>query len=133
MAGSSLSLAKLGRASATHVAFAFTAMGGWAWFANRAHGSAAIPPALAQGVLSGAITFVLKRALDAMAARLDGLAAYALPPLASASTILALLFGVHRMIGTPEIAATIAVPWSVSTGYAVIYTAIMARGRSPQA
>ena len=35
------------------------------------------------------------------------------------SVILAgLLIGVHRLIGTPEIAATIAVPWSVSTGYA---------------
>jgi hypothetical protein len=111
------------------VAFAFVAMGGWALFANRAHGVAAILPALAQGVLSGAITFVLKRVLEALAARLTGWAAYALPPLITASAILALLVGVHTLIHTPEIAATVAVPWSVSSLYAIIYTAVLVRER----
>ncbi len=108
-------------------------MGGWALFANRAHGAAAISPALAQGSLSGAITFALKRALETMAARPHGFAAHVLPPLVTASTILALLYGVHRLIGTPEIAATIAVPWSVSSAYAVIYAAVLARGQAQQA
>jgi hypothetical protein len=124
-----LSLATLARASAVHVVVAFVGMGGWALFANRAHGAAAIGPALAQGAMSGVITLVLKRALEAFAARLSGWTAYVLPPLTTASVILAVLIVVHRLIGTPEIAATIAVPWSVSTLYAIVYTAALARGR----
>ena len=127
MARPSLSLAKLARASAVHVGVAFVAMGGWTLFANRAHGSAAITPALAQGTISGLITLVLKRVLEAFSARLSGSLAYVLPPLATASVILALLIGVHRLIGTPEILATIAVPWSVSTAYAILYTAALRR------
>jgi len=102
-------------------------MGGWTLFANRTHGGAAIVPALAQGTVSGLITLVLKRVLEAFSARLSGPLAYVLPPLATASVILALLIGVHRLIGTPEILATIAVPWSVSTGYAILYTAALRR------
>ena len=122
-----MSLAALARATALHVAVAFLAMGGWALYANRAHGAAALAPALAQGAMSGAITLVLKRALEAMSPRLGGILAYLVPPLITASVILAVLLGVHRFIGTPEIAATIAVPWSVSTLYAVIYAATLAR------
>ena len=127
MAGSSLSLAKLARASAVHVSVAFVAMGGWTLFANRAHGGAAFVPALVQGTISGLITLVLKRVLEAFSERLSGPPAYLLPPLATGSVILALLIGVHRLIGTPEILATIAVPWSVSTGYAIIYAAALRR------
>jgi hypothetical protein len=122
-------MAKLARASATHVAFAFLTMGGWALWANNAHGTAAIAPALAQGALSGAITFVLKRALEWLASRLSGWQALVLPPLITASAIAATLFAAHRLIGTPEIAATIAVPWSVSTLYAIVYAGLLARGR----
>ena len=56
-----------------------------------------------QGVISGLITLVLKRVLEAFSARLTGPLAYVLPPLATASVILAVLIGVHRLIGTPEI------------------------------
>src|SRR5580658_10065346 len=125
-----LSMATLARASAVHVAVAFLSMGGWALFANRAHGSAAFAPALAQGALSGAITFVLKRVLEALAARLTGWRALLLPPLITASVILAVLVTVHRLIGTPEIAATIAVPWCVSTFYAFVYTATLVQSRA---
>jgi hypothetical protein len=125
----SLSMAKLAGASATHVGFAFLVMGGWALFANRAHGAAAFSPALAQGALSGAITFVLKRTLERLAARLSGWRAFVLPPLVTATAILAILVGVHTAIRTPEIAATVAVPWSASTLYAFIYTAMLVRGR----
>jgi hypothetical protein len=117
MAGATFSLARLVRATWTHVAFAFVAMGAWTLYANRAHGAAALRPALVQGAISGAITLALKRALEAMSARLS-------PPLAY---ILALLLAVHLAIGTPEIAATIAVPWTVSSLYAVIYSAALAR------
>jgi hypothetical protein len=127
MATPSLSLATLARASAVHVGVAFVAMGGWTLFANRTHGSAAIVPALVQGTISGLITLGLKRALEACSARLTGPLAYVAPPLTTASFILVLLIGVHRLIGTPEILATIAVPWSVSTGYAILYTAALRR------
>ena len=121
----------LARSTAVHVAFAFLAMGGWTLWANQQHGlAAAALPALAQGVMSGVITLVLKRALEAMVARLSGPLAYVVPPVITASVILAVLIGVHRLIGTPEIARTIAVPWSVSTLYAIVYGAAVARGRS---
>jgi hypothetical protein len=128
-----LSLAKLARASAVHVAVAFVAMGGWTLFANRGHGAAAVLPALAQGTVSGLITLVLKRVLEAFAARLFGWRALVVPPLVTASTILALLIAVHRLIGTPELVATIAVPWSVSTLYAILYTAALLRDRRGRA
>ena len=133
MAESSFSLAKLARASLAHVAFAIVAMGGWALFANRAHGVAALTPALAQGALSGGITFILKRVLETLVGRLHGWLAYVLPPIATASAILAILAGVHLAIGTPEIVATIAVPWSVSTLYAIVYSAVLAKDRQDRA
>jgi hypothetical protein len=129
MAGPSLSLAKLARASAVHVGVAFLAMGGWTLFANRAHGAAAVAPALAQGTISALITLGLKRVLETFAVRLAGWQAFVLPPAATASVILALLIAAHRLIGTPELFATIAVPWSVSTLYAILYAAALARER----
>lgn len=123
------SFKRLAGSTAAHVATAAILMGGWALFANRAHGiSAAVAPALAQGAMSGLITLVLKRALEAMAGRFPGVLAYAAPPLITASVILAVLAGVHLAIGTPEIWRTIAVPWTVSTLYAAIYTATLGRG-----
>jgi ABC-type transport system involved in cytochrome c biogenesis permease subunit len=68
MEGRELSIAKLARASWVHVAVAFLAMGAWAFFANRAAGWGALVPALAQGAMSGAITLVLKRSLELLAA-----------------------------------------------------------------
>ena len=110
--------------------FAFLAMGGWTLWANSGHGlAAAWPPAVVQGAISGAITLGLKHALEAMVSRLRGPAAYAVPPLVTASVILTVLIAVHRAIGTPEIARTIAVPWSVSTLYAIVYGASLARGK----
>ncbi len=111
------------------MAFAFLCMGGWALFANRTHGLGAILPAVAQGVMSAIITLVLKHSLEAISRRMRGAAAFVLPPVISATTILAVLIMVHGLLGTPEIAATIAVPWSVSTLYAIVYAAALARGR----
>ncbi len=121
----------LARSTALHVGFAVLAMGGWALFANSGHGlAAALPPALAQGTLSGLITLVLKRALEAMVARIEGPLARLAPPALTAAVILAVLVGIHRLIGTPEVLRTIAVPWSVSTLYAFIYSAALVRGRT---
>ncbi|MBT9470264.1 MAG: hypothetical protein V4514_05785 [Pseudomonadota bacterium] len=120
--------------SVAHIGFAFLAMGGWALFANSGHGlAAAWLPALSQGVLSGLITLVLKRALEAMNGRFPALLNYVLPPAITAGAVLLLLVSVHKLIGTPEILRTIAVPWSVSTLYAFIYSATLARGQAKAA
>ena len=118
------------RSSAAHMAFGFAAMGGWALFANRAHGlEASWLPALAQGAVSALLTGVIKKAIEWMDGRIGGPLAYIVPPLVTASSILATLFAMHSAIGTPEIAATIAFPWSISTLYAVIYNAGLIRAR----
>lgn len=115
----------------THIGFAFLAMGGWALYANSSHGlAAAWLPALSQGILSGLITLVLKRALEAMRGRFPGALAYAVPPAITAGAVLILLTAVHKLIGTPEILRTIAVPWSVSTLYAILYSATLVRGQA---
>ena len=121
-------LAKAARSTVTHVAFAFVAMGGWAAFANREHGLGAMALAfVVQGALSALLTLILKRWLEWAFARLNGFAARLLPPLGSCLTIAAVLWTAHALAGTPEILATVAVPWSVSTLYAFVYTATLGR------
>lgn len=117
----------LARSTAAHVAFAFVAMGGWAAFANRAHPAEAIwRAALLQGAISAVITLILKRSLEAMFARLSGPAAVLLPPTVTCVVVLGVLLTAHRLMGTPEVWATIAVPYAVSSAYAWIYTASLA-------
>ena len=64
-----------------------------------------------------------------MDGRIGGPLAYVVPPLVTASSILATLWTMHTLIGTPEVAATIAFPWSISTLYAIIYNAGIVRAR----
>jgi hypothetical protein len=116
-----------------HVAFGFLSMGAWAVFANRDHPfDQALIAGLVQGTISGALTLVLKKALEAMSAAFfrasasdEGigrrLAALVVPPIVTATSILTILVAAHTLAGTPEVAATIAVPFTVSTTYAVIY------------
>ena len=121
---------RLMKSSLVHMAFGFLLMGGWALFANRAHGlQAAWLPALAQGVVSALLTGVIKRALEWMDGRVAGPLAFLLPPVVTASAVLAALFTIHSLIGTPELVATIAFPWSLSTLYAFIYNAALVRAR----
>ncbi|HYD26123.1 hypothetical protein [Brevundimonas sp.] len=118
------------RSTALHVGFAFVAMGGWAAFANRDHGAGAVLLAfVVQGALSGLITLVMKRGLEAGHARLSGLSARLAPPLISCTLVAALLYGVHTAASTPEVIRTIALPWTVSTLYAFIYVASLERVR----
>lgn len=115
---------RLLKSSLVHVAFGFLLMGGWTLFANREHGlAAAWLPAVAQGILSGALTGVLKKTLEALDGKLAGALAFVVPPAITAGSILLVLTLVHRLIGTPELVATIAFPWTVSTLYALIYNA----------
>lgn len=117
-----------------HVAFGFVLMGAWAVFANRNHLlPAALLAGLVQGTLSGLLTLGLKKALEVMNARVAGAAAWIVPPVITASVLLAILFAAHTLAGTPEIVATIAFPWSVSTTYAFLYTAKLCRARQNRA
>jgi ascorbate-specific PTS system EIIC-type component UlaA len=106
-----------------HVAFAFFAMGAWAAFANREHGLAsALLAGAVQGALSAAITLALKKAVDFLSKRFQGVASLVAPPLIACSVSLGVLAGAHFIARTPEIAATIAVPFSIAFGYASLYS-----------
>ena len=118
----------LARSSIVHVAVAFLAMGGWAVFANRAHAfPQPLVAGLVQGALSGVITLVLKRMIEAIAARLAGIAALVLPPLIAVALSLAILTTIHTLAGTPEILATIALPVGVTALYSTLYAAALWR------
>jgi len=120
----------LARQGAVHMTGAFLAMGGWAVFANRAH---AFPEPLfagvVQGTVSALITLSLKRIIEAVSARLTGHVALVVPLIVAACLSFALLVTLHSLAGTPEIAATISVPLSVSSGYAFIYSLALWRSR----
>jgi hypothetical protein len=114
---------QLARSSATHLAVAFLAMGSWAVFANRAHPMPA--PVLAgfvQGTISATITLCLKRSVEFLASRFQGIAALAAPPVIAAIISASLLTVIHTLAGTPEVAHTIAIPLTVSTIYAALYS-----------
>lgn len=116
-----------------HVAFGFLAMGAWAVFANRAHPlPQALLAGLVQGAISGTLTLFLKKGLERMSAMFfrarqsdegtgRNIAALFVPPLITATAIGAILVTAHTLAGTPEILATIAVPFTVSTSYAILY------------
>ena len=116
-----------------HVAFGFLAMGAWAVFANRAHPlPQALLAGLVQGTISGTLTLFLKKGLERMSAMFfkarqsdegqgRNVAALFIPPVITATAIATILFTAHTLAGTPEILATIAVPLTVSTSYAILY------------
>jgi hypothetical protein len=123
-------ISRLMKSSLVHMAFGFLLMGGWALFANRAHGLAgAWLPGLAQGLISAGLTMVIKQGLEAMDGRVGGALAWVLPPLATAFSVLTLLVLVHSLVGTPEMIATIAFPWTLSTTYGFIYNAALVKAR----
>ncbi len=114
-----------------HVAFGFFAMGAWAVFANRDHSLAqALLAGLVQGAISGTLTLFLKKGLERMSAIFArspnpqggrNIAGLFGPPLITATAIGTILVTAHTLAGTPEVLATIAVPFTVSTSYAILY------------
>ncbi len=126
-------IARLAQNAAVHVAFAFLLMGSWAFYANAAHPSPKpLLAGLVQGALSGAITYALKRTLDALRAHTPRAAGWWLPPLIALGCSLCLLLGAHLLAGTPEVIGTISVPFSVACAYAITYNFLMWRkGETP--
>ena len=103
-------------------------MGGWAFFANRAHGvPAQLTAGLVQGVMTATITVFLKQLIEGLFYRTTGALRLLLPPLAAFLTSLTLLTTVHIIAGTPALGATISVPLTVSTLYAFLYTLALSR------
>lgn len=121
-------LTKLASHAAVHMAVAFVLMGSWAAFANNDYPMPRpLIAALVQGTLSALITLFLKRMLEALSRRYAGNTGLWLPPLAAFFSSLLLLSGIHWLAGTPEIARTLLAPLSVTTIYAVLYTAALRR------
>ena len=103
-------------------------MGGWAFYANSGHPMPKpLLAGLVQGALSGAITYALKRTLDALRASLPLQLGWWLPPVIALASSLCLLIGAHWLASTPEILRTISVPYSVASLYAITYNFLMWR------
>lgn len=117
--------------SLLHVTAAFVLMGSWAAFANSAHPMPApLIAGVLQGALSGVITFGLKRLVERISRSFRGVGGLIAPPAAAFAISATLLSLLHSASGTPEIATTIAVPLTVSTGYAALYSRGLWTGRA---
>ena len=110
------------RSNFVHMATGFVLMGAWAIIANAAHPMPT--PAIAglvQGALSASITLLLKSVIERLLPRVAGTPGLILPPLLCASISITVLSLAHLAVGTPEIAATLALPVTVATSYAALY------------
>lgn len=116
-----------------HVAFAFLAMGGWAVYANSGFGLRAMLLAgLVQGLISGALTLGLKRSVDWMRPRMARGPGYWVPPLLAICGSALFLVSAHWLAGTPQIAATVAVPLGVSFSYIFAYNVLRQNRAGPE-
>ncbi|MFA3919902.1 hypothetical protein [Ruegeria hyattellae] len=116
------------QSKAVHGVGGFVLMGGWAFFANRAHEMPApLVAGIVQGLLTASITLFLKRIIEGIFLRTAGWLRMVLPPLVAFLVSLVLLTGIHRLAGTPALLATISVPLTVSTLYAFLYTIALSR------
>ncbi len=113
---------------AVHGVGGFLLMGGWAFYANRAHEMPTpLIAGVVQGLLTATITLFLKRIIEGIFHRTSGFQRLVLPPLAAFLISVVLLSVIHRLAGTPAVLATISVPISVSTLYAFLYTVTLSR------
>ena len=115
-------MVRLARSGVVHVLFAFVAMGGWAVFANRTHPMPApLVAGMIQGGLSACITLLLKRLIETLSLRFDGIGALLVPPVIMCLVSASLLTLIHALSGTPEVLLTIVLPLTVATSYAALY------------
>lgn len=106
----------------------FVLMGSWAAFANRAHPlPAPLVAGVVQGLLTAIITIYLKQTIEGIFHRNTGWPRLALPPLAAFLISTTILTIIHLLAGTPALIATISIPITVSTLYALFYTITLSR------
>ncbi len=116
------------RSKTLHGAGGFLLMGSWAAFANRSYPMPApLIAGLVQGAITATITLFLKSIIETIFGRTTGPLRIALPPLAAFLISLCLLTVIHSLAGTPALLATISVPLTVSTLYALLYTINLSR------
>ncbi len=116
------------QSKAVHGAGGFVLMGSWAVFANRAHEMPApLVAGLVQGLLTATITLFLKRIIEGIFHGTSGWARMVLPPCAACLISVVVLGVIHTFAGTPALLATILVPITVSTLYAILYTITLSR------
>ncbi len=127
-------IARFSQQAWVHVTVAAVVMGSWAAYANLSHGwEEALSAGLLQASISGTITYFLKTALEAIGARIPGRHGLWLPPTIACSGSFAVLVTLHSLAGTPEIIATIALPFTVASSYGWIYNAALWRARAKAA
>lgn len=111
------------RSNLAHMASGFALMGGWAALAHASYPFATqIKAGLIQGALTALITLGLKRLVETLSAQLSGRLGFVLPPLAACAVSVSLLYTIHTVVGTPEVWTTLALPSTVATIYAALYT-----------
>ena len=101
----------------------FVAYGGWAYYANSAHGGEiAMRSGLVQGTYSLVLTFLMTLVTEWLFiafARLPGRVGVATVVI---SVVLFLsAYGIHMLVGTPEILMTIVPGWIIGSIYTTIY------------
>lgn len=111
------------RSNFAHMAGGFALMGGWAALAHASYPFATqVKAGLTQGALTAVITLGLKKLVETLSARLPGLAGTVVPPMVACAISVSVLYTIHSLVGTPEVWTTLALPSTVATIYAALYT-----------
>lgn len=111
------------RSNLAHMAGGFVLMGGWAVLAHANHPfSTQVQAGVTQGMLTALITLGLKRMVERVASQLTGVVGLIVPPLLACAISVGLLYTIHTRVGTPEVWTTLALPSTVATLYAALYT-----------
>ena len=101
----------------------FIGYGGWAWYANLAHGDfIAMRSGLVQGSYSLVLTFLMTLVTEFMYARFRTMPAAV--PLTTALISVVLFvsaYSIHMIVGTPEILMTIMPGWIIGSIYTFVY------------
>lgn len=111
---------------------AFTFYAAWAAFANRMHGMEMIVmAAMTQGLYSAAVTFVMTSLVEILY-RGGGPRRWRLTRCIGVTVLLLVVssVGVHLIVGTAELLATVLPSWVFGSAYAVAYALGLARAEA---